>query len=150
MLKFNKERNEEYFSLDNVTYEEMFEVMKEDLALALTEYEKVQINAEDLMLGLSNCFRKTAFGEDGMLYPKIKLDVYAKKINSWMIIFNPFTIYLAEYDSSERRYFSNALDKTLISFMTGRFPNSSYLEKREKYFKNAEIMKKVDKFLLNI
>ena len=146
-MVFNEARSDRAFNLDAVAYEEMFEGLKENLALALSEFEKVEIKAEDLILGLRNCFKRSSFGEDKNLYTKIKLDIHAKKIDNYMIIFNPFEIYMTKYDGSEERFTSSALDKALTNFMVERFPDSKYLEKREKYFKDGELIKKVDEIL---
>lgn len=149
-IVFNEASSYKNFNLDAVAYEEMFEGMKENLALALSEFENAEIKAEDLILGLRNCFKRSSFGEDKNLYTKIKLDIYAKKVDSYMIIFNPFEIYMAKYDGSEKRFTSSALDETLTNFMVERFPDSQYLEKRKKYFKDAELIKKVDEILTTI
>ena len=94
--------------------------------------------------------KRMSYGEDKMLYPKIKLDISVKKLNVWMVIFNPYAVYIAEYDGDENVYNSKMLSDALAEFMVNRFPNSSYLEKRRKYFKDAEMYRRLNDYLITV
>ena len=143
MINLEDYRNDKKFNLDNVAFIEMFENIKANLAIAISEYKNANIESSQILINENNCFRRSAFGSDKDLYTKVKLDVYVKRVDSFMIIFNPFEIYLAEYDGSENRYKSENLNNALIDMMLKLFPNSDYLIKREKYFKDSEIVKNV-------
>lgn len=140
--------NNKTFELNRVAYSEMFELMKENLVTALSEYVGEEILARKINIEERNCFTRSAFGSDGDLYQKVKLDIYVGNVYAWMLIFNPYEISLVEYDGSEKEYRSNALDNCLIDMMIKLFPDSNYLVKREKYFKDAKINKKVSDMLM--
>lgn len=140
--------NYKRFDLNNISYNEMFEAMRHGLPVALSELIGEDVDVTKINIEERNCFTRSAFGSDGDLYQKVKLDIYVGNIGTWMLIFNPFEIYLAEYDGSEKAYKSDALDCCLIDMMIKLFPNSDYLEKREKYFKDAEINKIVYDMLI--
>ena len=143
MINLEDYRNDKNFNLDSVAFVEMFENIKDGLAIAISEYKNANIESNQILINEKNCFRRSAFGADKDLYTKVKLDIYVKRIDSFMVIFNPFEIYLAEYDGSENRYRSENLNNALVDMMLKLFPNSDYLLKREKYFKDSEIVKNV-------
>lgn len=122
--------------------------MRHGLSVALSEFIGEDVDVTKINIEERNCFTRSAFGSDGDLYQKVKLDIYVGNMYAWMLIFNPFEIYLAEYDGSEKEYKSDALDCCLIDMMIKLFPNSDYLEKREKYFNDAEINKKICDLLI--
>ena len=143
MIKLEDFRKDKNFNLNNVTFMQMFENIKDKLAVAISEHKNANIESGQILINENNCFRRSAFGADKDLYTKVKLDVYVKRVDSFMIIFNPFEIYLAEYDGSENCYRSKSLNNALVDMMLKLFPNSDYLVKREKYFKDSEIIKNV-------
>ena len=95
------------------------------------------------------------YGKDKDLYPLITLELEVvseqrPKGRYYYCEINPFEIsvkvnYYGEVKVIETEELTNAL----INLMCECFPNSDYLEKREKYFKTAEIIRKAEEKMLN-
>ena len=90
MTKLEDLRKDKNFNLNSVTYLQMFESVKDNLAIVISEYKNVKIESNQILLNEDNCFSCSSFGADHDLYTKVKLDIFVKNLDSFMIIFNPF------------------------------------------------------------
>ena len=132
-------RKDKDFNLEEVSYQELFNGLKKGIVQAIAEYENADVDEKTIKLNERRCSGKFAYGEDGDMYPKILLDL----TGNYSVLLNPFEIKMLVYDYSVKTIKSETLDDALVEFMCSRFPESDYIETREKYFHGAEIMKRI-------
>ena len=131
---FNKIRPDKGFNLETVSFEELFEGLKEGFALAIGKFSKCEVQAEDLKLNVDRCSIRRAYALDGNLYPKIYLDLKGE----YGFLINPFEIQMIAVKNGVDTLLYLELLEALYNFMCDRFPNSDYARKFEKYLVLAE------------
>ncbi len=137
MLRFEDCRNDKEFKLETLSYEEIFDAFKD----IVNEVKKKNCDGTfkfwPVELRNERCESRMVFGEDKNLYPKIRFDM-----GTYVLIVSTFEVKLLviEYGIDEIK--SEELDNALVKLMCEHFPNSDYLAKREKYFKDVELMKR--------
>ena len=105
-----------------------------------------------------DCSMRNAYAKDKDLYPllTVGLCVSFKNISPifkryYYCEINPFEVkLLANYYGEVEIVESEELNKALIAFMCENFPNSDYIQKREKYFEIAEKIRKTEENMLNL
>ena len=154
MIKYEDYRNDKNFKIDSLTYKEIFLNLKPALENVIANFEKLE-KLEDLTCVEIGSTIRYAYGKDKDLYPLITLELKSSSQN-WLIgkyyycEINPFEINVKVNHYGEVKVVDTVeLTKALIDLMCEQFPNSDYLEKREKYFKNAEIIRKTEANMLN-
>lgn len=153
MDSFNDLRSDKQFNLENVSYEDLFEGLKGDIQKTICEYEEVDKLAS-LHLNKDECLTRMKYGKDKDLYPSILLEISARAIGKirgsiFYCIINPFEIEIHKIHCGKVDILKNEnLTYALKDFMSEKFVNSDYLEKREKYFKNAELINKTENKML--
>lgn len=145
---FNIKRNDEKFNLDTVTNEEIFNGLKPAIVSTLKTQKKFS-GAQNIYVFLEylHSFRENTYGEDWTLYPKISL---ASKViitgeyqpADVQVLVNPFDVELLICDGKITSVKSEELSNALENFITTRFPDSDYQEKKAEYQKMAEIRKR--------
>lgn len=136
------------FSLMTVSDKELFDSLKKDIVgtiRTMKGFDKIKEDDVQLDVGVEN--RRLAYGKDKNLYPNIVMSLLVKtapfNINEIDLFLDPFTIKLALHQYDPKMVESEELTKAFVKFMTERFPDSAYGEKRKKYFENAEMMERV-------
>ena len=153
MFNLNNYRNDRQFQLDSLSYDEIFECLRDDIEKAIAKFEKVE-NIDALILPDTSGVVSMKYGKDKDMYPSVNMEVcvYAGKYiqgKYYNIILNPFEIEIHKIYCGEVQVFtSEELNEALIDMMNEKFPNSNYMEKREKYFKMAELMQRKREELL--
>ncbi len=154
MIKFEDYRNDKNFKIDSLTYQEIFESLKDGIEKVICDFEKVP-PLQGLVLREDKCSIRFAYSKDKDLYPTINLEVrsYSSKFcsNYNVMIINPFEVdirCIGEMTGRVHILTSEELTNSLIAMMNEKFPNSDYMEKREKYFKNAELIQRKQEELL--
>ena len=137
MIRFEDCRSDKLYKLDTVAYEEIFDVFKDTVNETLKKHMENTYVDGSLELRKDMCSCRMAYGADKDLYPKIKLDM-----GGCFLILTTFEVKLLFIDYKLREVRTPELDETLVEFMCDRFPDSGYLEKRNKYFEDAELMKR--------
>lgn len=137
MLEIEDYRSDKDYMLDSVSYEEIFDAFKDVVNETLKKFMVNTYVDGSLEFRKDRCNCRMAYGADKDLYPKIKLDM-----GKCFLILTTFEVKLLFIDYKLREVSTSELDKTLVEFMCNRFPLSYYLEKRDKYFKDAELMKR--------
>lgn len=147
MIKYEDYRKDKNFKLDSLTYKEIFLGLKENLIKIISDCLNEEVVELYLMEGWSNLRLK--YGKDKDLYPLVFLRIEADDETfpprCFFIEVSPFEIklsvnrngYLQEIENEE-------LNNLLVKFMCKHFPNSDYLEKRKKYFKDSNLIKKLE------
>ena len=148
MKIFNKN-----FKIDSLTYQEIFESLKDDIGKAIRKYDHTKGFPKGLRLVECGCQTVFAYGKDKDVYPKITLEVsrlsdvgYGREY--YYFIFNPFEIMMVVDRNGVENYISKELTQALVDMMNEKFPNSDYMEKREKYFKLAALIQRKQEELL--
>ncbi|MBO5954744.1 MAG: hypothetical protein J6Q13_02100 [Clostridia bacterium] len=153
MIKFEDYRNDKNFKIDSLTYQEIFESLKDGISKAVCKFEKVE-SLDDLILPDTSGAISMKYGRDKDLYPSINMEfrVFAGKHiqgKYYNVILNPFEIEIHKVYCGEVKVFScEELTNSLFDMMNEKFPNSDYKEKREKYLKNAELIQRKQEELL--
>lgn len=141
---------DEKFNLRKVSDVELFNAVKTELVEVLRSlkgYE--QITSNDVKLNDKYTSVRERLGKDGNLYPFIVLDIGAKAYftyDNFSLFVDPFSISFAPYNREIKEY--PELTKSFVNFMVRKFPESNYLAARKKYFRKAQIRKKVEDDLL--
>ena len=115
----------------------------------INHFEDIQ--DQDVKLSNSEPNRRQAFGADRNLYPHIILDIAVKSYMSYEhfdLFLDPFSIKLAQHKYDPQMIETDALTASYIDFMTRKFPNSNYQEKRSEYFQKVAVARKVRDELL--
>ena len=147
MIKFEDYRKDKEFKIDSLTYPEIFEGLKGGIEKAICEFEKVDSVDELVFLDKSSVVNMK-YGKDKDMYPSINIEfcVFAGKHirgKYYNCIFNPFEIEIHKIDCGEIKVFEGEeLTQALVDMIVEKFPNSDYVEKREKYFKMSELMER--------
>lgn len=153
MIKFEDYRKDKDFKIDSLSYQEIFESLKGGIEKAICEFEKVE-RVEDLIFPDTSGVVSMKYGKDKDMYPSINLEfcVFAGKwINGkyYNCILNPFEIEIHKVYCGEVQVFNcEELTQALVDMMNEKFPNSDYMEKREKYFKMAELIQRKQEEML--
>ena len=133
--------SDENFNLKTISYEEMFYALKDSIKKAIAEYDAVDV--EDVRLEEDGCSISRVVGKDGGYYSQMTLEVsrsndgFARLYYSFVV--NTFSIMMVMFRYDVENHVSKELTNKYVEFMKHRFPESGYEEKREKYYKNAEI-----------
>ena len=141
---FEEIRADKEFNLETLTYEEIFEGIKVGIARAVSKFSKEEVEPDDLVLNVDKCSIRSAYGEDANLYPKIYLDLKGY----YSVLLTPFEIDIIEIKHRIRTLSCEDLKESFYNFMCEKFPDSGYDKKYEKYFIDAEKLRKVDELYL--
>ena len=153
MIKLEDYRTDKEFKIDSLTYQEIFESLKSGIEKTICEYEKVE-SLDDLIMSDTSGAISMKYGKDKDMYPSVNIEicVYAGKYiqgKYYNVILNPFEIEIHKIYCGEVQVFNcEELTQALIDMINKKFPNSDYMEKREKYFKMAELMQRKREELL--
>ena len=139
---------DEDFSLRKVSDEELFNAVKDEAVRVIKGFRGYEnIGSEDVELNPEYTTRRDAYGRDKNFYHHMTLDVSVKIYNSYdsfILFFSPFEVKVFPRKYDPEVVEDEELTKYFTKFMAERFPESSYLEKRERYFENARIIQKVE------
>lgn len=148
MIELEDYRTDKEFKIDSLTYQEIFESLKDGIEKVICEFEKVP-PLQGLELREDKCSTRFEYGKDKDMYPTINLEVRSYSSKFWsnynVMIINPFEIdirCIGEMTGRVHILTSENLTQALIDMINEKFPNSDYMEKREKYFKMAELMQR--------
>ena len=139
MIKFDDYRKDKSYKLDSLSYQEIFNGLKDVVVEIVSDLEKENYFDGLVRLNAHRCDCKMAFGADRDMYPKVKLDVGGK----YFLILNTYEVKLLVVESEIKEIKSDRLDNALIEFMSERFPESDYVEKRKKYFEDADLVRRI-------
>lgn len=154
MIKYEDYRNDKNFKIDSLSYREIFLGLKSCLEKEISKLEKVNSLYELTYIEVGSTIRGS-YGKDKDLYPLITLELKAvseqrPKGRYYYCEINPFEINVKVNHYGEVKVIeTEELTNALINLMCEKFSNSNYIEKREKYFKDAEIVKKTEENMLN-
>ena len=123
------------FNLETLSYQQLFEGLKDGIAKAISKISKQEILPDDLILNGDRCSMRFAYAEDGNLYPKIYLSIKG----SYDILITPFEIDVLELTNKLRLFGDWELREFFYNFMCKQFPNSNYEKFYEIYQKDCEI-----------
>lgn len=137
MLNYQDCRNDKGFMIDSLTYEEIFKYFEDVVNEIKKQNHDGVFEFWPVELRKERCECVRAYGADKDLYPKIKLDMC-----NYVIVLTPFEVKLLLLENGLKEIKSEELDNVLIKMMCGKFPEANYLEKRDKYFQDAEFMKR--------
>ena len=141
---FDKIRADRDFNLETCSYEELFDSLKFDFARAISVYSCQEVDVDDLKLNIDRCLTRSAYAEDGNLYPKIYLDLKCE----YSFVITPFEIEMMIVNNKIRTYSNAEFREAFYNFMCEKFPNADYDKKYEKYRLDFEKMKKINEKLL--
>lgn len=153
MITFDECRKDKEFKIDSLNYQEIFEGLKSGIEKTIRKYDRTEGLPKGLRLEERGCQINFAYGKDKDMYPKITIEVSRLSDvgfgrESYYFIFNPFEIVMVcERNGAEICIFQE-LTQALIGMMNEKFPDSDYKEKREKYFKMAELIRKKQEEML--
>ena len=136
MLRFEDYRSDKNFKLETLSYEEIFGGFKDVVNKIKKQNHDGVFKFQSVQLRKEKCECKMAYGQDRDLYPKIKLDMY-----DYVLIVSTFEVKLLVLNWGVEEIKSKGLDDALIELMCKHFPESDYLERRAKYFEDAELMR---------
>ena len=145
----NIELPDKDFNLMTVSDPEIFDSLKKDIVATIRTMKGFdKIKDEDVLLDQAFTNRRTAYGKDGNAYPNIVMSVLVKTappfgVREVNMFVDPFSIKLALHEYDPKIVEDEKLTQAFVKFMTERFPNSEYTQKRDKYFKAAEIAERV-------
>lgn len=147
MIKFEDYRKDKNFKIDSLGYQEIYESLKDGIEKAICEFVGVK-----KLTGLSyedeDSVVMMKYGKDKDMYPSVIFMVGAYS-DKWLYesiyycVVNPYEVELHKNKNGEMQIITcDELTNALIEMMNKKFPNSDYMEKREKYFKTAELMQR--------
>lgn len=145
----NLNRKDENFNLDTVSNEELYEGLKEGFAASIRTLKGFEeIDSSNISLEDHNTYRKESFGADGNLYPLISLNTKARiPGQAWPTTFqflmNPFDIKMLIFTAGITSVQPEVLQEAFVTFMTNRFPEGNYEEKRAEYKEMEAVRKRV-------
>lgn len=147
MKNFEEVRKDKDFNLETVSYEELFDALKYSIAHAIGKVEKTEIDLSNIELNTKHSKIVREYASDGNIYPRIYLHVHCKS-NKWIggvfceFVITPFTINLIVSNNGVKFFSTKLMTYALTRFMKKRFPDSSYMKKREKFIEISEKLKK--------
>ena len=140
------------FDLRNVGDEELFGAVKKEVVNIIKTFKGYEnITSKDVRLNTKYTNRSDKLAEDGNLYPNIVLDVSVKSYltyDSFDLFIDPFSIKIAPHKYDPEIVEDKNLTNAFIKFMITRFPKSNYTKKRDKYFKDLQLSKRIREELL--
>ena len=135
------------FDLMNVENAELFFALKNEITNAIKTVKGFEnVNPEDVSFREKHSNRRKAYGKDGNIYPHIVLDINVKAYlqpESFDLFLDPFSVKLSQHKYNAQMIENEELTNAFIFYMTQKFPESSYIQKRDEYFKKAELMEKM-------
>lgn len=153
MVKYEDYRKDKNFKIDSLSYQEIFDSLKSGIEKTICDYAKVE-----KLTGLSyedeDSVVMMKYGKDKDMYPHVifMVSAYSDKWiyeSTYYCVLNPFEVELHKTHNGEMEIITHEeLTNCLLGMMNTKFANSDYLEKREKYFKNAELMQRKREELL--
>lgn len=153
MIKFEDYRKDKEFKIDSLSYQEIFESLKDGIEKTICKFEKVD-SVDDLVFLDKSSVANMKYGKDKDMYPSINIEfcVFAGKYirgKYYNCILNPFEIEIRKIYCGEVQVITcEELTQALIDMINEKFPNSDYMEKREKYFQMAELIQRKQEELL--
>ena len=135
---FEKIRDDKDFNLQTLSYQEIFDALKEELIKAIYEISHGEIKYADLVLNVDRCSTRFDYAENGNLYPKIYLDMNG----FYSVLLNPFDIELIESRYKIRTVSTVGLRECFYTFMCEKFPNCNYEKVFEKYLADSQNFRK--------
>ena len=155
MKSYNDIISDKEFNLETVSYEDLFKGLKVEIEKTICKYKRVDKLA-GLHLNKDECSTRMKYGKDKDLYPSVLLEISAResgkiKGSVFHCMVNPFEIEIHKIHCGKVDVLTDEeLINALKDFMVEMFPNSDYLEKSEKYFKQAKIIDRVyDKLIFS-
>jgi len=140
------------FDLRNVKDEELFGAVKNEVVNVIKTFKGYEnIESKDVRLNTRYTNRREVLAEDGNLYPNIVLDIGVKSYltyDSFDLFIDPFSIKIAPHKYNPEIIEDKGLTNSFVKFMNTRFPKADYTKKRNKYFKDLELSKKIREELL--
>ena len=153
MITFEDYRKDKEFKIDSLSYQEIFENLKDGIEKAICRNQKIS-KIDGLTYDDFDSAVDFVYGKDKDMYPRVHFRVraYSKKLNEAMYYY----IFLNAYEIMIYRAYQNnnnfveykELTQSLINMMNEKFPDSDYVEKREKYFKIAKLIERKRQELL--
>lgn len=147
---YNFQRNDEKFNLDNVEFVEIFNYLRPAIVTSLKTQKEfggdknIFVFLEDLY-----SFREPCYGEDYNIYPKLSLS--SKVIISgnnqpvnFQVVVKPFDVELLLCKGYTKHIRTDELTGALTAFITTKFPESDYLEKKAEYQKMSDLYKRAN------
>ncbi|MBR4999156.1 MAG: hypothetical protein IKY10_04670 [Clostridia bacterium] len=153
MITFEDYRKDKEFKIDSLTYQEIFESLKGGIETSICRHQKIK-KIDELTYNDLDSNVDFVYGKDKDMYPRVHFMVraYSKKLNEAMyyyIFLNAFEIKIYRaYQNNNDFVEYKELTQALIDMMNEKYPNSDYVEKREKYFKMAELIERKRQELL--
>ncbi len=154
MISFEDYRKDKEFKIDSLSYKEIFESLKFGIKKAICDLKDIE-NLEKLVYTDIDSTVSMRYGKDKDMYPRVMFMVsaYSEEMKGgsyYYCILNPFEIELHKTCDGRVNVITNdELTQALIDMINEKFPNSDYMEKREKYFKIAELIRKKQEELLS-
>ena len=136
MYRYEDYRNDKDFKLESLSYEEIFNCFKGVVNKIKKEHHDGAFKFCPVELRKDRCEFVMAYGADKDLYPKLNIDMY-----NYILVLTTFEVKLLEIENGVNEIKSEELDCVLTKMMCEKFPQTNYLEKREEYFANAEIIR---------
>lgn len=143
-------RNDENFNLDNVSDKELFEGIKDGMVESIKNMPNFEYVTNEKIKLLDESSRRQIIGSDGNLYPHINLStrimpnkgLYFSTHANFLI--NPFDIRMVVVtENGIETIEAEELTSAFTKFMTSRFPDGNYLEKKAEYERKVEIRNRV-------
>ena len=147
MIKFEDYRNDKKFKIDSLSFFEIYEGLKGGIEKAICRHQKIK-KIDELKYDDLDSVVDFVYGKDKDMYPRVHFRVraYSKQLNEAMyyyIFLNAFEIKIYRaYQKNNDFVEYKELTQSLINMINEKFPNSDYMEKREKYFKMAELIER--------
>ncbi len=136
MLRFDEYRTDKEFKIDSLSYEEIFDRFKDVVDETRKKFHSGAFRFWPVELRKDKCGCRMAYGLDKNLYPEIKLDM-----GGCYLLIMPYEAKLLIIENKVRQIISPDINEVLYNLMCEKFPDSDYVEKREKYFKDVELMR---------
>ena len=145
-------RPDKDFDIMTIPDMELFLALKPAIINEIRTVKQFENTADqDVKLSSGDTNRKQVLCADGNLYPHIIIDIAVKSYMSYEhfdLFLDPFSIKLAQHKYDPQMIETDALTASYIDFMTRKFPNSNYQEKRSEYFQKVAVARKVRDELL--
>ena len=145
---FNVKYPDADFDLMQVSDEELFYALRGEMFNIIKNLQVSEdIEIDDMLLDKDNATRRKAYGKDYNIYPLIVLPIRVKGYLEWKeydLILNSFEVCLMEHKMNANIVSSKNLTRVFHEFMASRFPDSSYFEKRNNYFRTVQAIRKIE------
>ena len=143
---------DEEFNLMDLSDEELFNALKKEVVGAIKKFDGFSdIDEKCVLLDGLHSSRRRTYGRYYNLYPHIVLDVGVKRYlgyDGFYLFINTFGVGLSTQGLNPKILVDGDLTRAFVKFMEEQFPNSSYSEKRKKYFEFAKTRNKIEEELL--